>query len=214
MFAWFQRLLPQRGDFFGMFEAHAATISGAARELQQLTEDGASPAAQLESIRQYEHIADDVIREMLKEVRRTFLTPFDRGAITSLIGAMDDAIDEMLAAARAIDLYELRELRPEMKDIIGLISEAATVTSEAIPLLRDVSRNAVKLHQLTERLVRLEGEADDIHAAGLKRAFQDVARTSPLEFAVAREVFKNLERVTDSFEDVANQIDGIVIDHA
>ena len=214
MFAWFQRLLPQRGDFFGMFEAHAATIAGAARELQQLTEDGASPAAQLESIRQYEHIADDVIREMLKEVRRTFLTPFDRGAITSLIGAMDDAIDEMLAAARAIDLYELRELRPEMKDIIGLISEAATVTSEAIPLLRDVSRNAVKLHQLTERLVRLEGEADDIHAAGLKRAFQDVARTSPLEFAVAREVFKNLERVTDSFEDVANQIDGIVIDHA
>jgi uncharacterized protein len=214
MFAWFQRLLPQRGDFFGLFEAHAATLTGAAQSLQLLAADGASTHAQLETIREYEHIADDVFREMLAAVRLTFLTPFDRGAMTSLVGAMDDAIDEMLAAARAIDLYELRELRPEMKELVGLIVEAAALTTEAIPLLRDVSRNDAKLHQLTERLVKLEGEADDIHAAGLKRAFQEVAKTSPLEFAVAREVLKNLERVTDAFEDVANEIDGIVIDHA
>ena len=90
----------------------------------------------------------------------------------------------------------------------------AVTPLEAVPLLRDVSRNAAKLHQLTERLVHLEGEADDIHAAGLKRAFQEVAKTSSLDFAVAREVLKTLERVTDAFEDVANQIDGIVIDHA
>ena len=157
--------------------------------------------------------ADEVIRQVLIEVRKTFLTPFDRGAITSLIGAMDDAIDEMLAAARAIDLYELRELRPEMKDIIKLISEAANVTADAVPLLRNVSSNGAKLHQLTGRLVSLEGKADEMHALGLRRAFQ-TARESPLQFAVAREVFKNLERVTDAFEDVANEIDGIVIDHA
>ena len=213
MFAWFQRLLPQRGDFFGMFEAHAATLVQAADALQQLAADGASPEQVLAKMQDQEHRADEIIREVLTAVRKTFLTPFDRGAITSLIGAMDDAIDEMLAAARAIDLYELRELRPEMKQIIGLIAEAAAVTAEAIPLLRNVSSNGAKLHQLTGRLVSLEGEADEIHAAGLKRAFQ-TARTDPLQFAVAREVFKNLERVTDEFEDVANQIDGIVIDHA
>ena len=95
----------------------------------------------LETIQDHEHRADDIIREVLTAVRRTFLTPFDRGAITALIGAMDDAIDEMLAAARAIDLYELRELRPEMKEIVGLISEAAAITAEAMPLLRDVSGN-------------------------------------------------------------------------
>ena len=214
MFAWFQRLLPQRGDFFGMFEAHAATLVGAADALQQLASDGASPNELLQTMQDHEHRADDIIHDVLTAVRKTFLTPFDRGAITSLIGAMDDAIDEMLAAARSIDLYELRELRPEMKEIVTLISEAAAVTAEAVPLLRNVSGNGAKLHQLTGRLVTLEGEADDIHAAGLKRAFQEVARTSSLDFAVAREVFKNLERVTDAFEDVANQIDGIVIDHA
>ena len=206
MFAWFQRLLPQRGDFFGMFEAHAATLVQAADALQQLAADGASPHQVLEKMQDHEHKADEIIREVLTAVRKTFLTPFDRGAITSLIGAMDDAIDEMLAAARAIDLYELRELRPEMKQIIGLIAEAAAVTAEAIPLLRNVSTNATKLHQLTGRLVSLEGEADEIHAAGLRQAFQH-ARADPLQFAVAREVFKNLERVTDEFE-------GIVIDHA
>ena len=213
MFAWFQRLLPQRGDFFGMFEAHAATLVGAADALKRLAAEGASPHQLLEEIRDHEHRADDIIREVLTAVRRTFLTPFDRGAITGLIASMDDAIDEMLAAARAIDLYELRELRPEMKQVIDLICEAASVTSQAVPLLRDVSANGAKLHKLTGRLVEMEGEADDIHAAGLKQAFQH-AKADPLQFAVTREVFKNLEKVADAFEDVANQIDGLVIDHA
>jgi predicted phosphate transport protein (TIGR00153 family) len=213
MFAWFQRLLPQRGDFFGMFEAHAATLVGAADALKRLATDGASPDQLLKEIQDHEHRADDIIREVLTAVRKTFLTPFDRGAITGLIGSMDDAIDEMLAAARAIDLYELRQLKPEMRQIIDLISEAASVTEQAVPLLRDVSGNGAKLHALTARLVELEGEADDVHAAGLKQAFQS-AKADPLQFAVAREVFKNLERVTDAFEDVANQIDGLVIDHA
>jgi len=196
-----------------MFEAHAATLVGASEALQQLSADGASTAAVLRIIRDREHDADDVIRQVLIAVRKTFLTPFDRGAITSLIAAMDDAIDEMLASARAIDLYELSELRPEMKQIVDLIAEASKVIAEAVPLLRNLTANGTQLHQLTGKVVALEGEADEIHAAGLKRAFQN-ARADPLQFAVAREVFKNLERVMDELEDVANEIDGIVIDHS
>ena len=214
MLGWFQRLLPRTGDFFGMFEAHSAMLVAAAEALKELAADGSSTDKCLKSIQDREHVADDVIRDVLTTVRRTFLTPFDRGAITSLIGAMDDAIDEMLAAARAIDLYEVEKMRPEMKDIVTLIGEAAKVTNEAIPLLRNVSKNGTKLHELTERLVKLEGKADDVHAAGLKRAFREIARTDPLQFAVTREILRHLERVTDAFEDVANQIDGIVIDHA
>jgi uncharacterized protein len=213
MFTWFQRLLPRTGDFFGMFEAHAATLVGAAKALDKLVDGGTAHKQHIGEIHRFEHQADDVIRDVLRTVRKTFLTPFDRGAITSLIGAMDDAIDEMLAAARAIDLYELSELRPEMKQIVDLISEAAAVTAQAVPLLRNVGANGVKLHELTGKVVGLEGDADEIHATGLKNVFQ-IARTDPLQFAVAREVFKNLERVMDAFEDVANEIDGIVIDHS
>jgi uncharacterized protein Yka (UPF0111/DUF47 family) len=214
MFNWFQRLLPRKGDFFGLFEAHAATLVAAANALRPPTQDAGSTEQLLAAIQEHEHKADDIIRQVLHEVRLTFLTPFDRGAITDLIGAMDDAIDEMLAAARAIDLYDLHQLRPEMKEIVGLITEAANVTSQAIPLLRNVGRNGKQLHELTGRLVELEGVADDIHATGLKAAFQEYSQTSSMQFAINREVFKHLERVTDAFEDVANEIDGIVIDHS
>lgn len=214
MFAWFQRLLPKKGDFFGMFEAHSAMLVRSAGSLKELAAGGKSTEQLLNAIQDDEHVADDVIRDVLTTVRKTFLTPFDRGAITSLIGAMDDAIDEMLAAARAMDLYEIKELRREMVEIVDLIHEAAEVTAQAIPLLRNVSSNSTQLHKLTERLVQLEGLADDVHAAGLKRAFREIARKDAVQFAVTREIFKHLERVTDAFEDVANQIDGIVIDHA
>ena len=120
---------------------HAATLVAAATALQQLAANGCWTSDILATIRDREHEADDIIRHVLTTVRKTFLTPFDRGSITSLIGAMDDAIDEMLAAARAIDLYELKDLRPEMKEIVNLIAEAAAVTAEAVPLLRNIGTN-------------------------------------------------------------------------
>jgi predicted phosphate transport protein (TIGR00153 family) len=213
MFGWFQRLLPRTGDFFGMFEAHAATLVGASDALTKLA-DGGTPQKQfITEIDDQEHAADDIIRQVLRTVRRTFLTPFDRGAITSLIGAMDDAVDEIQATGRAIDLYELAKFTPEMKQMVGMIAEAAALTAEAMPLLRDVGRNGSRLHAITEKVVRLEGDADDAHADGLKKAFQQEAG-NPMQFIVAREIYKHLERITDALEDVANEIDGIVIDHA
>ena len=82
-----------------------------------------------------------------------------------------------------------------------------------MPLLRNISRNGTRIHQITEKMVRLEGAADDVHAVGLKKAFKEQAN-SPMQFVVSREIYKHLERINDAFEDVANEIDGIVIDHA
>jgi hypothetical protein len=213
MFNWFQRLLPRTGDFFGMFEAHAATLVAAAAALTKLVDGGTPHEEYIAEIHRREHQADEIIREVLITVRRTFLTPFDRGAITSLIGAMDDAIDEMQATGRAVDTYDLRSFEPEMREMVAMIAEAASLTAEAMPLLRDISRNGNRIHEITERIVRLEGNADDAHAKGLKRAFEQESNR-PMQFMVAREIYKHLERITDAFEDVANEIDGIVIDHA
>ena len=214
MFAWFQRLLPKTGNFFELFEAHAVSIAAAAGATSRLLEGGPGMKDHIREIHEREHDADNITREVLTTVRRTFLTPFDRGAITSLIASMDDAIDEMHAAASAIELYEITEFEQEMKDIAAIIVDAARLTGEAMPLLRDVGRNGARLHELTERLVRMEGHADELHAAGLKQAFQRYGATDTLRFIVAREIYKHLERITDSFEDVANEIDGIVIDHS
>jgi predicted phosphate transport protein (TIGR00153 family) len=213
MFNWFQRVLPRTGDFFGMFEAHAATLVAAAEALTNLVDGGTLHGEYIAEIHRREHEADDIIRQVLTTVRRTFLTPFDRGAITSLIGAMDDAIDEMQSTARAVDLYELRTFEPEMREMVAMIAEAASLTAEAMPLLRDITRSGTRIHEITEKMVRLEGDADDAHANGLKKAFQSQA-DRPMQFMVSREIYKHLERITDAFEDVANEIDGIVIDHA
>lgn len=213
MFNWFQRLLPRTSDFFGMFEAHATTLVAAAEAMTELVDGRSPPEKYIREIDRREHEADEVIRQVLRSVRQTFLTPFDRGAITSLIGSMDDAIDEMQSTARAIDLYELEKFEPEMEQMAHMIAEAAGLTAEAIPLLRNISKNGARIHSITEKVVRLEGQADDAHAKGLKRAFQQHS-DRPMQFIIAREIYKHLERITDAFEDVANEIDGIVIDHA
>jgi len=151
---------------------------------------------------------------VLRNVRQTFLTPFDRSAITSLVGSMDDAIDEMNSAAAAVDLYDFTDFNPEMKDMTGIIVDSTRVLAEAIPLLRDVAGNGKRLHELTERLVRMEGHADRIHAEGVKRAYKTTGAADPMGFIVRREIFKHLERIVDAIEDVANEIDGLVIDHS
>ena len=87
MFAWFQRLLPERGDFFGMFEAHAAMLVAAAEALQQLSADHGSTEKCLRTIQDREHVADDVIRDVLTTVRKTFLTPFTHHAYDSHVDA-------------------------------------------------------------------------------------------------------------------------------
>jgi hypothetical protein len=213
MFAWFQRLLPRTGDFFGMFEAHAATLVAASNALTKLVDGGTPQKEFIAEIDRQEHAADDIIRQVLRTVRQTFLTPFDRGAITSLIGAMDDSVDEMQSTSRAIDLYELARFTPEMKQMVGMIAEASSLTAEAMPLLRNIGSNGARLHEITEKVVRLEGAADDAHAVGLKKAFEEQAG-DPMQFIVSREIYKHLERITDALEDVANEVDGIVIDHA
>ncbi|MBV9529024.1 MAG: DUF47 family protein, partial [Sphingomonas sp.] len=152
-----------------MFEAHAATLVAAANAMGRLVdrgvvENGTIDREPIAEINSREHEADEIIRRVLTSVRRTFLTPFDRGAITSLIGAMDDSIDEIQDTARAISLYEIKSFEPEMRQMVGIIIDAAASTAEAIPMLRDIGRNGARLHELTEKIVQLESQADVVHA--------------------------------------------------
>ena len=214
MFAWFQNLLPRTGNFFEQFEAHAATLTIASGALAKLVRGGPDMAAHIKTIEDEEHKADDITRDVLTDVRRTFLTPFDRSAITAMISKMDDAIDQMQKTAGAVELYSIATFDPEMLGMADLIVEATALTAEAMPLLRNISANAARLHQLTSRLVALEGEADKLNFSGLKKLFESHGKSDPTRFFIGNELYRHLERVCDRLEDVANQIDGLVIDHA
>jgi predicted phosphate transport protein (TIGR00153 family) len=213
MFHWFQSLLPRQADFFEKFEAHAQLLTAGSDALARLLQ-GENMADHIREINEREDEADAITRDVLQTVRRTFLTPFDRGAITSLITSMDDAIDQMRKTGGAIDLYDVREFEPEMRDMAAIIVDASRLLAEALPLLRSINANATRLHELTERLVRMEDQADTIHDKGLKRLYQELGNTNPVLFLIRREIYSHLEKVVDRFEDVANEIDGLVIDHA
>jgi len=215
MLRWFQALMPKQGRFFDQFEDHAATLVAGADALARLLQGGPDVALHAREIYDQEHKADDITRDVLQDVRRILITPFDRTAITGLIAAMDDAIDQMNGTAKAITLFELDSFSPQMRDMSGIIVEAARVTSEVVPLLRSIGDNATRILELTARLVQLEGHADEIHDAGLKTLFKEASGDAkPMAFIVGREIYSHLERVVDRFEDVANEIHGLVLDHA
>ena len=209
----FRAIMPKEDRFFDMFERHAQILVAGAGALGRLF-DGDSIADSCKRIHEHEKAADDVTRDVLVAVRRSFITPFDRSAITALTSAMDDAIDEMWQTAKAITLYKVDSFAPQMKEMAAFAGEAARLVAEAVPLMRNIGKNAARLHELTEAIVGLEGQADERYDSGLKALFEAHGADRAMDFFVGREVYIHLEKVLDRFEDVADEIEGIVIDHA
>jgi uncharacterized protein len=207
-------IMPKEDAFFDMFARHADTLVAGAETLAAMLAGDIEIETACAKIADLEHQADEVTREVLVAVRRSFITPFDRSAITSLIGSMDDAIDEMHQTGKAITLYDVTAFEPQMHRMAELAIQAARLIRDAIPLLRSSGRNVAELNRITEEIVHLEGAADDLHEQGLKLLFRAHGEARPMTFFVGREVYRHLERVLDGMEDVADEIQGIVIDHA
>src|SRR3546814_11466627 len=139
--------MPQQGRFFELFEAHAATLVAGSEALAELFQDGADIRAHIAEIIRREHQADDITREVLFDVRRVFVTPFDRSSIIDLIGTMDDAIDQMNATGKSIELSELTSFEPQMRDMTGLIVHASRVHAAENPIHRGPGPQAERPHQ-------------------------------------------------------------------
>lgn len=210
----FRKIMPREDAFFDLFERHAETLVEGADCLGAMLAGETEIEQACTRIAEHERQADSVAREVLIAVRRSFITPFDRSAITSLISAMDDAIDEMHETARIVTLYDVTQFKPAMCEMAALAGQAARLVKEAMPLLRNIGRNGSQLDRMTENIVHLEGVADHLHSDGLKALFLEHGRERPMDYFIGREVYRHLERVLDGFEDVADEIQGIVIDHA
>jgi uncharacterized protein Yka (UPF0111/DUF47 family) len=155
-------------------------------------------------------------REVLVAVRRTFVTPFDRTDIQDLISSMDDAIDQMNKTAKTIVLFEVHNFEPHMQQMSEIILQVAKLVQEAMPLLGSIGSNAGQLNALTTKIIMLEEEADDICNRGLKVLYlasrAEGKEGNAMKFVVGSELYDHLEKVVDRFEDVANEINSIVVD--
>jgi predicted phosphate transport protein (TIGR00153 family) len=213
MLSWFQRALPREDSFFDYFEQHAGTLVDGAKALRQLLEPGADIAASTALVSKYENDADDITREVMLAVRRTFITPFDRSDIQALISTMDDAIDQMKQTTKAIQLYEIREFDPRMRSIADLIIKGAELTVEMTSALRDMKKNSNRLMTQAVRMTALEESADELHDSGLNELLRVHRHSDPMGFIIGAEIYGHLEKISDRFEDVAKQINTIVVEH-
>jgi uncharacterized protein len=213
MLKWFQALMPKEDRFFGLFNRHAATLVQGAEALRALLEGGDAVPDGCRRLMLHENEADAYAREVLLAVRRTFITPFDRGDIKELIGLLDDAIDQMQKTAKAITLFEVESFKPQMVQMGDVIVEAAKLTVEAVALLSGMNEHANRINEIAVKITRIEEQADEIYDAGLKALFLAHRASDPMGFIVGAEIYDHLEKVVDRFEDVANGISGVLIEH-
>jgi uncharacterized protein Yka (UPF0111/DUF47 family) len=212
MLGWFRALMPKEDRFFDLFTQHSLILVAGAEALQELLRGG-DVEHYSQVVIDRENDADDVTREVMLAVRRSFITPFDRGDIQGLIQSMDDAIDQMKKTVKAIDLFEVKEFDPMMAAMGDAIAEAAYLTAKAVPLLSRVGANAAHLSKIAEQVTVIEGRADDLHEEGLKTLFTTHRNGDAMPYVIGSQIYGNLERVMDRFEDVANEISAIVIEN-
>jgi len=214
MLRWFQRLMPRQNVFFPAFERHAAVIVKAAVALREMVAGGDQLKLRLQEVLALEDEADSIAREVHLGLRTTFITPFDRDDIQSLITSMDDSVDQCKRAAKAITLFEVMTFEPEMREMADAVVECAELVQRAVSMLSEVASNAAELHEIGLQITRIEGNADDTYDRGLELLYQKIKGGDAIEFIRGSEIYKHLEDTVDSLDDVGDEIEGIVIEHA
>jgi predicted phosphate transport protein (TIGR00153 family) len=214
MLSWFHALMPKEERFFDLFAQHSRAVLAGAEALRAMLDGGEAVTRNYQIVMDREHDADNVTREVLIAVRRTFITPFDRGNIRDLITSMDNSIDQMQKTAKAVKLFDVSAFTPQMKDMADTIVKCAQLVQEGVPLLKSITAEAGRISDITAQISALEGKADEMHDAGLRELYQSKAKDgNALAFFVGNEVYDHLEKVVDRFDDVANVMHGIVIEH-
>jgi predicted phosphate transport protein (TIGR00153 family) len=213
MLRWFQALLPREERFFDLFARHSEAVAAGATALREMLEGGEAVPLHYKTVVDREHDADNVTREVLIAVRRTFITPFDRGGIKDLITSMDNTIDQMLKTAKTIMLFDQRTFTSQQKEMADAIVLSAGLMREAMPLLSSMNTNAGRLNEISEQISKIEGRTDELHDAGLQELYRANQPSNSMAFFIGVEIYDHLEKVVDRFDDAGNEISGIVIEN-
>ena len=207
------KLLPASGggQFFDLFEAHAARTREAAALLAATLRDGADPERQAERVKEVEHQGDEITHAVIERLHQTFITPMDRDDIHLLISRLDDVLDLIHATSERIWLYGLRVMRPEAREFAAVLEKAVEEIGGAVRVLRDLKDRPRLIAHCTE-INRLENEGDRILRRAVARLFHEGA--DPIEVIKWKEIYDNLENAIDRCEDVANVIEGVALEYA
>lgn len=207
----FGRFLPRETSFFDFFEQHALLTIEGTKEFLSLVTTGANIAAKCRRISDIEHETDTITHRCVEALHKTFITPIDRDSIHRLITRMDDVMDFVEAAAERLELYELVVMTSDVRDLADVLHRSAMQVEVAVRGLRTLGNTQATL-KLCIDINRLENEADAILRRSVARLFKE--EKDPIMVIKWKEVYENLESATDRCEDVANIIEGVILEHA
>ncbi|MBX7171409.1 MAG: DUF47 family protein [Pyrinomonadaceae bacterium] len=201
-------LLPREDEYFTLFSQMTAKMQEASNHLVEMTQaDAASFEAITKKIKEAEHGCDALTHEISTKLNKSFITPFDREDIFALSVALDDVLDYIDAAARAIRMYDIKELGDHARHLAKVIQGQSIEINSAVSMLskpNNMNQHIVEIH-------RLENEADDVYFRAIGELFHN--STDALTVIKMKELYEILENATDRCESVANIIESIMLKH-
>ena len=203
--------IPKEAKFFDLFEKSARNMVKAAQELKALVDNWEDVEKSANEITELEHEGDTITHQIMAQVHRTFVTPFDREDIALLAHTLDDVTDFIHAATNAMYIYKVSSPSQRAKELADIIVQATLEVEKAMPQLRHRS----ELNQLLSRCVeinRLENMADRVFRSAMAELFDDSTDTAYI--IKWREIYEHLESATDRCEDVSNVLEGVALKYA
>jgi predicted phosphate transport protein (TIGR00153 family) len=205
------RLMPREGKFFDLFNAHAERIVEGSRELAAMIGTFSELEAHAQRIDAAERAADKITHETISTLHKTFITPFDREQIHQLITTMDDILDLIQDVAESVALYDLRSVTPEARQLAEICQVSCDRVKTTVGLLHDLKQSESILKYCQE-IDRLESDADRVMRSALSKLFRE--ETDLKQVMKLRVIYDLLELITDRCEDVANVVEGIVLENS
>ncbi len=206
----FKGLLPKETSFFDFFEQHSKLSIATCKELQVIAEDPKQLFDRVNRIKEMEHQADDVTHKCIDALHRTFITPIDRADIHRLMKRLDDIVDSIDSAASRMEMYHLTDMRPEMAQFTQTLLKATTEIDGAVQNLRHLHQKEQEIEMHCQAVYEAENQADQILRTAIVRLFKE--ESDAVTVIKWKEVFERLEKATDRCEEVANIVQGIVIE--
>ena len=207
----FGRLMPTEGKFFDYFIQHGELCVKGSKEMVALMTNFDDLENRVHAIESVEKHADKVTYAALDLLHKSFITPIDRDDIHQLITRMDDILDLMEDAAQTISLYDIKAITPEAKRLAELCQACCEKVLAAVSLLHNMD-NTREILAICSEIDKLESDADHVMRAAMSKLFREEPDVRNL--IKLKAIYEILESVTDRCEDVANIVEGIIVENA
>ena len=204
-------LIPREKKFFILFEQSAQNVVKIAQQLKDMVNTWENVKERVGVIASLEHEGDAITHQIVAELHRTFVTPFDREDIALLAESLDDVTDFIHSAADAMLIYKVERPTDKAKELTDILLQAVLEVQKGVSEIHGrIDRD--KLLKLCVEINRLENVGDNVYRSAIAELFVNSA-----DFAYLikwREIYEDIETAIDRCEDVANILEGVALKYA